>query len=155
MVSTSRVPDLGRQDRQATAIVIERSTRMPKYVFHEHELETYIPPGHSGVVNVRLVSKSQVADHFEMVLGQADSGGSAEPHSHEHSHQVYYILQGQGRVKIGEDPPVDFGPGSVIVIPPGIIHSVWAVGEERARVIVIYSPPLESGGSKSAVTAER
>ena len=128
---------------------------MAKYVFHEHELETYVPPGHSGVVNVRLVSKSQVANHFEMVLGQADSGGSAEPHSHEHSYQVYYILQGHGRVKIGEDLPADFGPGSVIVIPPGIIHSVWSLGEESARVIVIYSPPLESTGSKPAATNER
>jgi hypothetical protein len=26
-------------------------------------------------VNVRLFSKSQVANHVEMVLGQADSGG--------------------------------------------------------------------------------
>ena len=128
---------------------------MTKYVFHEHELETYVPPGHSGVVNFRLVSKSQVANHFEMVLGQADSGGSAEPHSHEHSHQVYYILQGHGRVKIGEDPPADFGPGSVIVIPPGINHSVWALGKERARVIVIYSPPLESVGSMSDRTTEK
>ena len=129
---------------------------MTKYVFHEHELETYVPPGHSGVVNFRLVSKSQVANHFEMVLGQADSGGSAESHFHEHSYQVYYILQGHGRVKIGEEPPADFGPGSVIVvIPPGIIHSVWALGEERVRVIVIYSPPLESVGSKSAGATKR
>jgi mannose-6-phosphate isomerase-like protein (cupin superfamily) len=82
-----------------------------------------------------------------MVLGKAESGASAEPHSHEHSYQVYYVLRGYGRVKIGEEPPADFGPGSVIVIPPGIIHSVWSVGEQTARVIVIYSPPLEQVAS--------
>ena len=129
---------------------------MPKYVFHENELETYVPSGHSGVVNVRLVSKNSVGNHFEMALGKAESGASAEPHSHEHSYQVYYVLRGYGRVKIGEEPPADFGPGSVIVvIPPGIIHSVWALGEERVRVIVIYSPPLESVGSKSACATKR
>jgi mannose-6-phosphate isomerase-like protein (cupin superfamily) len=121
---------------------------MPKYVFHETELEVTIPPLHTGVRNLRLVRAEQVGGRFEMVLGQAGPGGSAEPHYHEAAFQVYYILEGRGQAQIGEEPPADFGPGSVIVIPPGVVHSVWASGGRDARVIVIYSPPLPADGFK-------
>jgi quercetin dioxygenase-like cupin family protein len=118
---------------------------MTRYVFHREDLETYTPPAHTGVVNVRLVAREQVGDRFEMALGQADAGGSAEPHQHAHAYQVYYILEGRGQVKIGEEPAEDFGPGAVIVIPPGTVHSVWASSEEKAVGIVIYSPPISAG----------
>ena len=38
---------------------------MTRYVFHRQDLETYIPPAHTGVVNVRLVAGEQVGDRFE------------------------------------------------------------------------------------------
>ena len=119
------------------------------YVFHQDELKGYAPPAHSGVTNIRLVERSQVNNQFEMILGSAPSGGSADPHYHEHSFQIYYVLEGEGGVKIGDDPPSAFRPGSVIVIPPGVEHSIWADKGQQGKIIVIYSPPLADNGFKS------
>jgi len=118
-------------------------------VFHQDELKGYAPPSHTGITNIRLVDRTKVANQFEMILGSTPGGGSADAHYHEHSFQVYYILEGTGGVKIGDDPPAAFKPGSVIVIPPGVEHSVWGDEGQTGRGIVIYSPPLPENGFKS------
>ena len=120
-----------------------------KYVFHQDELSGYTPPAHKKVTNVRLVEKEQVNNQFEMILGSAASGGAADLHYHEHAFQIYYILEGSGRVKIGNNPPEAIRPGSVIIIPPKVEHSVWGDGGKKGKVIVIYSPPLSENGFKT------
>jgi len=119
-----------------------------KYIFHQEELEGYAPPAHSGVTNVRLVEKDKVDSRFEMILGSVMPGGGAQPHYHEKAFQVYYILEGEGQVKIGENPVESFRPGSVIIIPPKMEHSIWANEGQPAKGIVIYTPPLEENGFK-------
>jgi mannose-6-phosphate isomerase-like protein (cupin superfamily) len=113
-----------------------------KHVFRLNDLPTYEPPGHTGVVNVRLVTKDRVNNHFEMLLGTDEGGGSSDTHSHASSYQVYYIVEGHGEIRIGDDPPEAFGPGSIMIIPPKVTHSMRTAGNQKTRVIIINSPPL-------------
>ena len=108
---------------------------------HESDISAYIPPGHEGTVNIRLIDK-EFCGAFEMNLGVVQPGGEASPHSHETEHQVIYILDGMADVVLGEAPAVECGPGTIIRIPPKLEHGVYAKGERPLRVIVLYSPPL-------------
>ena len=108
---------------------------------HQDEIAPYIPPGHEGTVNIRLVDKS-FCGAFEMNLGTVEPGGEASPHRHEDEHQVIYVLDGHAEVVLGDDSPVVCGPGSVIEIPPKLMHAVYVNGERPLKVLVLYSPPL-------------
>ena len=108
---------------------------------HEDELAPYMPPDHQGTVNVRLVEKD-FCGSFEMALGTVQPGGEAEPHLHDTEHQVFYILQGLCDVTLGDDAPVECGPGTVVRIPPKLLHRVVAKGDKALKGIVLYSPPL-------------
>lgn len=112
-----------------------------RLIEHETDLQPYAPPGHSGTRNVRLVEKG-FAGSFEMVLGEIEPGGEASPHKHDVEHQVIYILAGRALVTLGTDPEVECRTGSVIRIPPGLMHEVKATGQDPLRLIVLYSPPL-------------
>jgi len=52
------------------------------------------------------------------------------------------VIDGLADVVLGDDPPVECGPGTVIRIPPKLEHAVYAKGDRPLRVIVLYSPPL-------------
>lgn len=114
---------------------------MQRLIARADELPAYTPPGHSGTRNVRLVDES-FCGRFEMVLGRLEPGGSAEAHAHADHHQVIYVIAGEAKVRLGDDPPVVSGPGTVIRIPPGLVHEVHAIGDETLELIVLYSPPL-------------
>ncbi|MCB1739372.1 MAG: cupin domain-containing protein [Gammaproteobacteria bacterium] len=110
-------------------------------IAHLDDLPRYAPPDHQGTVNVRLVDKT-FCGSFEMNHGTVQPGGEAEPHLHQTEHQIFYVLEGACDVTLGEAPPVRCGPGTVVRIPPGLLHRVVVVGESPMKGIIIYSPPL-------------
>jgi mannose-6-phosphate isomerase-like protein (cupin superfamily) len=117
------------------------NTTQNTLIQRESEIPAYIPPGHEGTVNIRLIDKD-FCGSFEMNLGVVQPGGEASPHSHETEHQVVYIIEGMADLVLGDDAPVECRPGTVIRIPPKLEHGVYAKGDVPLKVIVLYSPPL-------------
>jgi mannose-6-phosphate isomerase-like protein (cupin superfamily) len=55
-------------------------------------------------------------------------GKSTEEHIHPKTEEIYYILNGKGRIRIdGEER--DVIPGDGIAITPGMRHKVWNTGD--------------------------
>ena len=52
----------------------------------------------------------------------------------------YLVLQGEGRVEIGELPPQRVGPGAVVFIPPGVRQRVACVGRDDLVFLAICTP---------------
>jgi mannose-6-phosphate isomerase-like protein (cupin superfamily) len=66
-------------------------------------------------------------------------GTASIEHCHTQSEEVYYVLDGQGTVRIdGETWHVE--PGDVIVIVPGQHHKVWQRGDVDLTMLVTCSP---------------
>jgi mannose-6-phosphate isomerase-like protein (cupin superfamily) len=105
------------------------------------DLPRYSPPSHVGTENVRLVERD-FCGTFEMIRGVVQPGGEAEPHFHAAEHQVFYVLSGEAEVKLGDEPSVRCGPGTVVRIPPRLMHRVTCAGSAPLEVIIVYSPPL-------------
>lgn len=113
-----------------------------KLIEHLSELAAYAPPGHSRTRNVRLVERD-FCGSFEMILGELEPGGAADPHDHADEHQIIFVLEGECEVTLGDDPMQHCGPGTVIRIPPRVMHAVKVTGDKTLKLIVLYSPPLQ------------
>lgn len=113
-------------------------------VVHVDEVATYSPPGHGGTVNRRLVEAALGAG-LEMVLGDVAAGGEAHAHSHDTAWQIVMVLEGVLEHSEPGQAPRRCPAGSVIRIPPRLVHGARAV-DGPARVLVIYSPPLPAQG---------
>jgi mannose-6-phosphate isomerase-like protein (cupin superfamily) len=61
-------------------------------------------------------------------------------HYHQTTAEVYYILEGVGRMELDGDI-VDVSPGTVIAISPGIRHRLWSEG--GVRTIVVGVPAFD------------
>ncbi len=71
-------------------------------------------------------------------LAEVVVDGEGEEHYHERTLEVYYVLEGRGRVHVN-GRPVDVRPGDVIVLEPGVRHKV----EGKLRLLVACSPPFD------------
>lgn len=81
-----------------------------------------------------LISKHDA--HVSAWVHAVDIDG-AKVHYHRRSTELYYVLEGEGIVRLDEvDHPVR--KGSVVHIPPGVRHG--AVG--RMRVLVVGIPDI-------------
>src|SRR5262249_11268300 len=60
-------------------------------------------------------------------------------HFHKECTEVYYILEGQGKMELNGDV-VEVSPGTIVYIEPGTPHRLWS--DEGVRTIVFGTPAL-------------
>ena len=67
-------------------------------------------------------------------------GSKTYPHLHTQSEEVYYLLQGKGRMYIGEKSK-EVKQHDAILIPPGTKHYIVNTGREDLVFLCLCSPP--------------
>jgi mannose-6-phosphate isomerase-like protein (cupin superfamily) len=69
-------------------------------------------------------------------------GGATTPHYHPQTEEIYYILSGAGRMRVGHETR-DVGPGDAIAIPPGQIHQIENTGRDTLLFLCCCAPAYE------------
>jgi mannose-6-phosphate isomerase-like protein (cupin superfamily) len=69
-------------------------------------------------------------------------GKSTTPHYHPKTEEIYYVISGQARMKIGDDARV-VGRGDAIAIPPGQVHQITNTGTEELVFLCCCAPGYE------------
>jgi len=69
-------------------------------------------------------------------------GASTTPHHHPRTEEIYYLLAGQGLMRIGNETR-EVGPGDAIAIPPGAEHQITNTGSEVLRFLCCCAPGYE------------
>jgi mannose-6-phosphate isomerase-like protein (cupin superfamily) len=69
-------------------------------------------------------------------------GQSTTPHYHPLTEEIYYLLEGTGRMRIGDEVR-DVGLGDAIAIPPGIIHTITNTGTVTLKFLCCCAPAYE------------
>ena len=113
---------------------------MSKYLIRQQDVEPYSPANHTGTKNYRLICPQTVgAKQMEVLIGEVERGKGALPHAHPGIEQACYMLEGTAHVEVGGES-FDMGPGETRFFPANEMHKV-IVTTERAKIMVIYSPP--------------
>ena len=82
---------------------------------------------------------SQLVRNQSLAEAVLEAGQATERHYHLASEEIYFLLDGGGRMEIdGEVREV--GPGDAILIPPGARHTLRA-GSHGARLLCCCAPP--------------
>jgi mannose-6-phosphate isomerase-like protein (cupin superfamily) len=69
-------------------------------------------------------------------------GLATTAHYHPQTEEIYYILEGLGRMQIG-DQARDVRPGDAIAIPPGTMHQITNIGQVPLRLLCCCTPAYE------------
>jgi quercetin dioxygenase-like cupin family protein len=61
------------------------------------------------------------------------------PHTHEHLHDMFYVLDGTLTVRLG-DETIELPAGSFVCVPPGVVHTFSNRSETAVRVLNFNTP---------------
>lgn len=89
------------------------------------------------------LSNSEDDPDVSIARVRVEPGVTTQWHSLKKPFERYYILDGQGRVEIGEIPPQDVVPGSVVLIPPMCRQRITNTGTGDLLFLAICSPRFE------------
>jgi len=69
-------------------------------------------------------------------------GHSTTPHRHLQTEEIYYILAGRGKMRIGAETQT-VSPGDAIAIPAGAVHEITNIGTQVLRFLCCCAPGYE------------
>ncbi len=69
-------------------------------------------------------------------------GRSTAPHHHMRTEEIYYVLAGQGLMRVGAEQR-QVRPGDAVAIPPGQSHQITNIGSEVLKFLCSCAPGYE------------
>jgi mannose-6-phosphate isomerase-like protein (cupin superfamily) len=77
---------------------------------------------------------------YSLAHARLRPGEASKPHRLKTSSEVYFILEGLGRMKI-DDKSADVEPGTVVYIPSGSMQNIENMGDGTLTFLCIVRPP--------------
>ena len=92
------------------------------------------------------MAKSTVAqgDFLFAGLNSFEPGQEHVLHAHEGQDKLYFILEGSGVVRVGDETEL-LSAGDAALAPSGVVHSIRNPGHQRLIVMAILAPPPSRG----------
>jgi mannose-6-phosphate isomerase-like protein (cupin superfamily) len=105
-----------------------------QFVFSTSGARRYRFPTHINDIVVDR-AESQTSEVFVVIL----EPGEAPPlHQHDDTEQVFYILEGEGILRIGAgQTEYAVRSGDVVRIPPATLHSIRCIGKKPLRYLAV------------------
>ena len=96
-------------------------------------------PGFQGVNSIWMVLKRTDLAEFSSRIFRMEPGGHTAIHTHEREH-VTVVVSGSCRVEVGEESWTAEA-GSIITIPPNLIHRFTNPDKERLVLLIMNMTP--------------
>lgn len=105
-----------------------------QFVFPTSRVIHYRFPTH---VNDLVVDRAE-SQASEVLVVVLEPGEAPPPHNHDDTEQVFYILEGEGVLRIGaEQQKHAVRPTDIVRIPPTVLHSIQCTGKTPLRYIAV------------------
>jgi len=69
-------------------------------------------------------------------------GAATTPHHHVRTEEIYYVLEGRGRMRVG-DELCELSAGDAVAIPPGMLHQITNSGPGVLKFLCCCAPAYE------------
>jgi len=110
------------------------------FVININELEMRPHPKFKGVKIGYVLTKEKHKELSITVL-EIEPGIEIPLHTHEKEVDTIFILEGEGEIYLGEFKHKG-KKGDIIVISPGEIHGVKAIGSSKLKCYIVHAPAL-------------
>ena len=100
-----------------------------------------VRPGEGERVgNVEFLARTDDTPRFNLAVIRMRPGAPGPgAHVHPDEDDSFYVLSGSLRFEV-EGEIVDAGPGTFVLVPPGVEHSFSNPHEEPAEVLNVHAP---------------
>jgi len=98
------------------------------------------PSNQMGVLNTDLAKQLEAATlaarFWRLTPGQASTR-----HRHTTQTELYVVLEGTGRMRVGDDEPLTLAPLSTVLVEPDEVRQVFNDTDADALWLVVGTPP--------------
>lgn len=109
-------------------------------VMHQDSVADF--PGICGWVKELIKPTNSDLRRFDLALIAVEPRKASTPHLHRATEEVYYVLDGEGLVRIDGDEH-RLRRGHAVYIPAGHRHQVVNTGQSTFTLLTVNAPPYD------------
>ncbi len=98
------------------------------------------PSNQMGVLNTDLAAQLE-AGALAARMWRLTPGQASTRHRHAEQTELYVVLEGTGRMRIGDDDPLTLAPLSAVLVEPATVRQVFNDTDADALWLVTGAPP--------------
>ena len=100
--------------------------------------------GHPAFLTVRLLTDATATDHALSAVRVTMAAGvdGAAPHHHTGSAELFYVIDGELQVLLG-DRVLTAGAGDLVVVPHHLAHAFGAAPGHTADILIVIAPGVD------------
>lgn len=99
-----------------------------------------------GVISKQLINpKNSKSNRITITEVHLQVGASQPRHKHDSSEQIWYVIQGTGKLLLADDKEMIFTTGDVVRFADNDIHGLLNDGDVEFVYISVTSPPIDFG----------
>ena len=99
-----------------------------------------------GVVSRQLLNpENSTSERVTITEVHLEKGAIQPRHSHEASEQIWYAIQGSGKLLLEDNKEKDFKVGDVVRFTDKEIHGLYNNGDVEFIYISVTAPPIDFG----------
>ena len=89
-----------------------------------------------------LAHRNSCIRHQTLAEARLPPGASTAAHHHVRTEEIYYLLEGEGRMRVAEETR-SVAAGDAIAIPPGAVHQITNTGHGALKFLCCCAPGYE------------
>jgi len=89
-----------------------------------------------------LAHRNSVIRNQSLAEARLAAGASTQEHYHVLTEEIYYLMQGAGRIRVGDETR-EVRAGDAVAIPPGSKHKLWNTGNGPLHLLCCCAPAYE------------
>ena len=99
-----------------------------------------------GVVSRQLLNpENSTSERVTITEVHLEIGANQPRHSHEASEQIWYAVQGSGKLLLEDNKEKDFKVGDIVRFTDKEIHGLYNNGDVEFIYISVTAPPIDFG----------
>jgi len=110
-------------------------------IVNRNRVQAFVTKDASEIREI-LAPRNSAIQRQSLAEATLHPGQASVEHCHPRTEEIYYILQGTGRIKVGEEAR-EVLPGDGIAIPPGQRHRIRNTGKEDLVFLCCCVPAYE------------
>lgn len=89
--------------------------------------------------NVEFLARTEDTPRFNFSIIEISAGRVLESHTHDAEDDAFYILSGELTFSF-DDGEAQAGPGTFVLVPPGVEHGFRNDGDVPVRMLNVHAP---------------
>jgi len=94
-------------------------------------------------VKIKELVGNNISNNLSLAIGVVEPGHKADPHFHEKTEEIYFIVEGEGKAVIG-DEVFEVKTDDAIFVPKMIKHGLENTSHKPMKVLAISSPAFNA-----------